>query len=105
MLLLSQELHKDINSGISSGAQTENHNSTECMRDYTECAVMSLESNVQEKTGILLAQSPGEGDIRNSKTIFGSLVLVQFFEVSLGKTDAFMCKYKKVLASFPSIKS
>lgn len=105
MLLLSQELHKRINGGVSSGAETENHNSIESTSDYTERSVVSHESNTQEKAGSPLAQGTGKEDISNTKTILSSLVLVQSFEVSLGKTDAFMCKYKKVLASFPSIKS
>ncbi|KAL8185194.1 UNVERIFIED_CONTAM: hypothetical protein K2H54_042318 [Gekko kuhli] len=105
VLLLSQELHKRINGSISSGAETENHNSIESTSDYAKCAVISLESKAQEKTGSPLAQGVGKEDISNTKTILGSLVLVQSLEVSLGKTDAFMCKYKKVLASLPSIKS
>ncbi|XP_060104369.1 THUMP domain-containing protein 2 [Heteronotia binoei] len=105
VLLLSQELHKRINGSVSSGTEPENHNIIESTSDYTEYAVVSLESNTQEKSGSPLAQGTGKEDINNTKTILGSLVLVQSFEVSLGKTDAFMCKYKKVLASFPSIKS
>ncbi|XP_015273564.1 PREDICTED: THUMP domain-containing protein 2 [Gekko japonicus] len=105
VLLLSRELHNRINGGVSSGTETENHNSIESTSDYAECAVVSLESKTQEKTGNTVAQGTGKEDISNTKTILGSLVLVQSFEVSLGKTDAFMCKYKKVLAGLPSIKS
>ncbi|XP_077191861.1 U6 snRNA (guanine-N(2))-methyltransferase THUMPD2 isoform X2 [Paroedura picta] len=105
VLLLSQELHKRINSGVSNGAETENHSSVESRSNHTECAMVSLESNTQKETDSPSTQGSGKEDIISTKTILGSLVLVQFFEVSLGKTDAFMCKYKKVLANFPSIKS
>ncbi|XP_048337922.1 THUMP domain-containing protein 2 isoform X2 [Sphaerodactylus townsendi] len=109
VLLLSRELYKCINDGISSGPETENHNSVESLSDCTEHAVVSLEMNTQEKNGIPriispLAQSTRREDISNTKTILSSLLLVESFEVSLGKTDAFMCKYKKV-TSFASIKS
>ncbi|XP_054841012.1 THUMP domain-containing protein 2 isoform X2 [Eublepharis macularius] len=103
VLLLSQELHKLINGGISSGPETENHNSA-------ECEVVSLESDTQEKTGSPRIISPsaqhtGKEDISNTKSILGSLVLVESLEVSLGKTDAYMCKYKKPIAGLASMKS
>lgn len=61
------------------------------------------EMNPDKRTGASGTASPS-GKTRSSQCLSrvlpcGSLVPVECFKVSLGKTDAFICKYEKVRAS------
>ncbi|XP_060610479.2 THUMP domain-containing protein 2 [Anolis sagrei] len=105
VLLLSRELYKCLSHGITSGPESENHISVEAANDCTQTAMISTESNPKDKSPGLEAVSPSaqnevnEHITNHPRTAFGSLVLEESFEVSLGKTDAFICKYKKPIAN------
>lgn len=102
MLLLSQELYKCLHN-ISRGPETENPISVErSSANSTQKAAASMESNTEENNGSARAISPAAQDARkdhicNKTAAFGSLLLTESFEVSLGKTDAIICKYEKVI--------
>ncbi|KAH0622817.1 hypothetical protein JD844_025522, partial [Phrynosoma platyrhinos] len=104
VLLLSQELYKCLSCGITSGPESENHISVEVASNCTQNAMVSTKSNAKEenvshKTVSPSAQHERKEHVANKRTALGSLVLVESFQVSLGKTDAFICKYKKPVAS------
>ncbi|XP_062979954.1 THUMP domain-containing protein 2 [Elgaria multicarinata webbii] len=99
VLLLSRELFKCLPSGSANGPGSENHISVDT--DDAQDAMVPIESDAKEKdisprTVSSSAQDVGKEHISSKRTAVGTLVLVESFEVSLGKTDAFICKYKKV---------
>ncbi|XP_044285152.1 THUMP domain-containing protein 2 isoform X3 [Varanus komodoensis] len=104
VLLLSQELFRSLPSGIADDPQLKNHNSVAAHGDCTQNATVSVKSNTPEKsispkTVSSSAQVTGKEHVSNKRTALGSLLLIESFEVSLGKTDAFICKYKKITDS------
>ncbi|XP_062824999.1 THUMP domain-containing protein 2 isoform X3 [Anolis carolinensis] len=98
VLLLSRELYKCLAHGINSGPESENHISVEVANDCTQSAMISIKSSRKDKDPSLVNEVK-EHITNHHRTAFGSLVLVESFEVSLGKTDAFICKYKKPIAT------
>ncbi|XP_053098819.1 THUMP domain-containing protein 2 isoform X2 [Hemicordylus capensis] len=102
VLLLSQELYNRLSSSSANSSETGNHISVKSAGDCTQSATTSIESNSREKSGsprtILPPAQDAGREHTSHKTPLGSLVLVESFEVSLGKTDAFICKYKKIAA-------
>ncbi|XP_042321719.1 THUMP domain-containing protein 2 isoform X2 [Sceloporus undulatus] len=104
VLLLSQELYKCLSCGIPSDPESVNCISVEAASNCTQNAMVSIKSNAKEesvshRTVSPSAQHERKEHVANKRTTLGSLVLVESFEVSLGKTDAFICKYKKPVAS------
>ncbi|XP_066467964.1 THUMP domain-containing protein 2 isoform X2 [Tiliqua scincoides] len=107
VLLLSQEFYKRLSSSIASSFETENCISTASTSDCVQSLAVSTELKTNEKSWIPRTILPsvedaGRENIRN-KTTLASLELIESFEVSLGKTDAFICKYKKMTAASENI--
>ncbi|XP_061481542.1 THUMP domain-containing protein 2 [Rhineura floridana] len=105
VLLLSQELY-NLSSDMASGPGTKNCISLESTSVCKESAVTSInstkEKSISPRTVSLSTQDAEKKDISDKRTNFGSLVLVESFAVSLGKTDAVICKYKKETGGFAS---
>lgn len=102
VLLLSQAFYKSLPSNTASSCEAENCISAASTSDCEQSLTGSTESKADEKIGspktiLPSVEDEGRENIRN-KTTLGSLVLMESFEVSLGKTDAFICKYKKIRA-------
>ncbi|XP_015673427.1 THUMP domain-containing protein 2 isoform X1 [Protobothrops mucrosquamatus] len=100
VLLLSQELYKCISNGIAHGCQTERSIFAESSTDCRQSDLISVEQDTKEES-ISCTVSPSSQDARKEhlsykKADLGSLVFIESFEVSLGKTNAFICKYKKI---------
>lgn len=104
MLLLSQELYKHLSSSIASSYESENCISAASTSDCVQNFAVSTEANTIEKGGspktiLPSVEDAGKENIRN-KTTLASLELIESFEVSLGKTNAFICKCKKINSKF-----
>nr|XP_034966377.1 THUMP domain-containing protein 2 [Zootoca vivipara] len=104
VLLLSQELYKRLSGDIASSLGTENCIPAESMSPCKQSAMMSVNNTKGNSIGPtavpLSTQVAEREDTSDKRMTFGSLVLVESLEVSLGKTDAFICKYKKVTGGF-----
>ncbi|KAM6460971.1 U6 snRNA (guanine-N(2))-methyltransferase THUMPD2 isoform 1-T2 [Liasis olivaceus] len=101
VLLLNQELYKCISNGIAHGPQTEQHIFAESSTDCRQSDLISVEPDTKkESTGLgtvsISTQDARKEHLSCEKADLGSLVFIESFEVSLGKTNAFICKYKKV---------
>ncbi|KAJ6666987.1 hypothetical protein lerEdw1_018989 [Lerista edwardsae] len=95
VLLLSQALYKCLPSSIGTSCEAENCISAASTSDCVQSLTGSTASKADEKIGspkinLPSVEDAGRENIRN-KTTTGSLVLIESFEVSLGKTDAFIC--------------
>ncbi|XP_025061475.1 THUMP domain-containing protein 2 isoform X2 [Alligator sinensis] len=102
VLLLSQDPHKYVDGPIAN--YVENNASVNITTDDTNKTVMATDSNPREENGspqsISSSNKNMEREPHNDKMkCFGSLVLVDSHGVSLGKTNAFICKYKKMPTS------
>lgn len=86
VLLLSQELHRRVD-GLTKCAGGD---SAEASADSNSRAASSVDGNSSSS-----AQGGGESILSRC---FGSLVPEGVYAVSLGKTDAFIHKYRKVSA-------
>ncbi|XP_063158125.1 THUMP domain-containing protein 2 isoform X1 [Candoia aspera] len=101
ILLLNQELYKCISNSSAHGPQTEKHVFAESSTDCRQSNLISVEPDTKKESISFGTVSPSTQDARKEhlsyeKTDLGSLVFIESFEVSLGKTNAFICKYKKV---------
>ncbi|KAM4867051.1 U6 snRNA (guanine-N(2))-methyltransferase THUMPD2 [Thomomys bottae] len=83
-----------------------------CLQDCGESSVSpnpqgSHPTDSEEKEETVTSEtesSPGKASKQqclDKVPLFGSLVAVECYKVSLGKTDAFICKYKKLQAARP----
>ncbi|XP_074805987.1 U6 snRNA (guanine-N(2))-methyltransferase THUMPD2 isoform X1 [Natator depressus] len=102
VLLVSQDLHKHMGGCISNSV--ENDTSLNTTPGNKNGAAVVKDLNPEEKN-----QSPRSisssikgvetEHFNNKTTCFGSLAAVESYGVSLGKTDAFIYKYRKILAA------
>ncbi|XP_067388937.1 THUMP domain-containing protein 2 isoform X2 [Emydura macquarii macquarii] len=102
VLLMSQDLHKHMGGCIS--RCVENDTSLNANSDSKNGAAVVKDLNPKEKNGSPRSISSSikgvETEPFNQKiTCFGSLVAVESYGVSLGKTDAFIYKYRKIPAA------
>nr|XP_028580804.1 THUMP domain-containing protein 2 isoform X2 [Podarcis muralis] len=101
VLLLSQELYKRLSGDIASSLGTENCIPASPCKQSAMMSVSNAKGNSFGTTTVPLSTQEAERENTSDKrTTFGSLVLVESLEVSLGKTGAFICKYKKVTGGF-----
>ncbi|KAL7987262.1 hypothetical protein Chor_006181 [Crotalus horridus] len=101
VLLLSQELYKCISNGIAHGCQTERSIFAKSSTDCRLSDLISVEQDTKDESISCGTVSPSSQDARKEhlsykKADLGCLVFIESFEVSLGKTNAFICKYKKI---------
>lgn len=101
VLLLNQELYKCISNYIAHGSQTERSILAESSTDCRQSNLISAEQDIKQESISCGTVSPSSQDTREEhlsykKADLGSLVFIESFEVSLGKTNAFICKYKKI---------
>ncbi|NXW47704.1 THUM2 protein, partial [Nyctiprogne leucopyga] len=94
VLLLSQDLHKRMD-GITKGAGND---SPSAISDGTSGTDSAKALNVGEHSSSLVNDGE-ESFLSTRQTGFGSLVPGGVYGVSLGKTDAFIYKYRKISAA------
>lgn len=99
VLLMSQDLHKHMDGCISNCVESDT--SLNITSDGENGAAVVKDLNPKEKNGSLRnIPSSVKGveieHLHNNITCFGSLAAVESYKVSLGKTDAFIYKYRKV---------
>uniref|UniRef100_A0A6J0TS73 THUMP domain-containing protein 2 isoform X1 n=2 Tax=Pogona vitticeps TaxID=103695 RepID=A0A6J0TS73_9SAUR len=104
VLLLSQELYKRLSNNVASDPDSNVRITVEPANDCTKSTIMSVKSNPEEEscspcTAPSSAQEGEQEQIVRKRTTLGSLMLMESIKVSLGRTDAFICKYKKLTAS------
>ncbi|KAM7171695.1 U6 snRNA (guanine-N(2))-methyltransferase THUMPD2 [Macrochelys suwanniensis] len=102
VLLVSQDLHKHIGGCISNCVESDT--SFNATNDNKNGAAVVKDLNPKEKNGSPRSISSSikgvETEHFNDKiTCFGSLAVVESYGVSLGKTDAFIYKYRKIPAA------
>lgn len=93
VLLLSEDHHRHIKDCEGGSIPLKSKGSHTDVRGTEKCLIPD------EKTGIS-ETVPSSSEPRNQECLdkvprFGSLVPVECYKVSLGRTDAFICKYKK----------
>ncbi|XP_007477053.2 THUMP domain-containing protein 2 isoform X1 [Monodelphis domestica] len=97
VLLLSEELHRNLQGGKESNVLW---NSSKANTDEFKIPKFA---NDQENNGIQENVSSSSQDHRqeclDQEPIFGTLVQMESHKVSLGRTEAFILKYKKIHAS------
>ncbi|NXA12796.1 THUM2 protein, partial [Sapayoa aenigma] len=91
VLLLSQDLCKRMD-GLTKGAGSD---SPEAVADGTSGMATAKASSVDGNSSSL-ADGVGQSFLSSRQTCFGSLVQDGVYGVSLGKTDAFIYKYRKI---------
>ncbi|KAG8123119.1 hypothetical protein E2320_018547 [Naja naja] len=101
VLLLNQELYRSISNDIAHGSRTERSIFAETSTDCRQSDLISVEQDTKQESISCGTVSPSSQDTREEdlsykKGDLGSLVFIESFEVSLGKTNAFICKYKKI---------
>ncbi|NXC39388.1 THUM2 protein, partial [Penelope pileata] len=91
VLLLNQDLHKRMD-GIAKSVENESPNATaDGAGETTTVKALNVDgSSSSVRTGV------EERALSRGQTCFGSLVPDGIYEVSLGKTDAFIYKYRKI---------
>ncbi|XP_053878712.1 THUMP domain-containing protein 2 isoform X2 [Malaclemys terrapin pileata] len=99
VLLVSQDLHKHMGGCISNCV--ENDTSLNATIDDKNGAAVVKDLNPKEKNGSPRSISSSikvveTEHFNNNITCFGSLAAVESYGVSLGKTDAFIYKYRKI---------
>ncbi|KAJ7341228.1 hypothetical protein JRQ81_005093 [Phrynocephalus forsythii] len=104
VLLFSQELYKALSKGMASNPEPENHIAVEPAHGSTKSTIASVRTDSEERslepcTVSSSAQERQKKQAASERTALGSLVLVEAIKVGLGRTDAFICKYKKITAS------
>ncbi|KAM9155643.1 U6 snRNA (guanine-N(2))-methyltransferase THUMPD2 isoform 2-T2 [Pangshura tecta] len=101
VLLVSQDLHKHIGGCISNCV--ENYTSLNATSDKKNGAAVVKDLNPKEENGSPRSISSSikgvETEHLNNITCFGSLAAVESYGISLGKTDAFIYKYRKMPAA------
>ncbi|XP_050807651.1 THUMP domain-containing protein 2 isoform X2 [Gopherus flavomarginatus] len=101
VLLVSQDVHKHMGGCISNCV--ENDTSLNATRDNKNGAAVVKDLNPKEENGSPRSISSSikgvETEYSNNITCFGSLAAVESYGVSLGKTDAFLYKYRKMPAA------
>ncbi|XP_043400168.1 THUMP domain-containing protein 2 isoform X2 [Chelonia mydas] len=102
VLLVSQDLHRHMGGCISNCV--ENDTSLNATRGNKNGAAVVKDLNPEEKNQSPRSISSSIKGIEtehfnNKTTCFGSLAAVESYGVSLGKTDAFIYKYRKILAA------
>ncbi|XP_044865779.1 THUMP domain-containing protein 2 isoform X3 [Mauremys mutica] len=101
VLLVSQDLHKHMGGCISNCV--ENDTSLNATSDNKNGAAVVKDLNPKEENGSPRSISSSikgvETEHFNNVTCFGSLAAVESYGVSLGKTDAFIYKYRKMPAA------
>ncbi|KFP08893.1 THUMP domain-containing protein 2 [Egretta garzetta] len=91
VLLLSQELHKHVD-GITKGAENDSpHAISDGASESATAKALSVDGNSSS-----LVNGVEESVLSSRQTPFGSLVPDGVYGVSLGKTDAFIYKYRKI---------
>ncbi|KAM6128027.1 U6 snRNA (guanine-N(2))-methyltransferase THUMPD2 isoform 1-T1 [Pterocles gutturalis] len=94
VLLLSQDLHKHMD-GITECAENDSANAISGGTSETTTAkALNVDGNSSS-----LVNVAEESCLRSRQTCFGSLVPCGVHGVSLGKTDAFIYKYRKISAA------
>ncbi|NXD84765.1 THUM2 protein, partial [Halcyon senegalensis] len=94
VLLLSQDLHKHLG-GITKCAENDSANaSSDGVSETPAAKALSVDGNSSS-----LVNGVEESFLSSRQAHFGSLVPDGFYGVSLGKTDAFIHKYRKVSAA------
>ncbi|KAI6071568.1 THUMP domain-containing protein 2 [Aix galericulata] len=94
VLLLSQDLHKRMDSITKSGENQSPNTSSDGAGETTAVETSSGDGNSSS-----VVKGVEEAFLSSRQPRFGSLVLDGVYEVSLGKTVAFIYKYKKVSAA------
>lgn len=94
VLLLSQDLHKRMDSITKSGENQSPNASSDGAGEMTAVETSSSDGNSSS-----VVKGVEEAFLSSRQPRFGSLVLDGIYEVSLGKTVAFIYKYKKVSAA------
>ena len=90
-MLLSQDLHKRMD-GITKCAENDSPNAISGGASETPTAkALSIDGNSSS-----LVNGVEESFLSSRQTRFGSLVPDGVYGVSLGKTDAFIYKYRKI---------
>ncbi|XP_039386352.1 THUMP domain-containing protein 2 isoform X4 [Mauremys reevesii] len=100
VLLVSQDLHKHMGGCISNCV--ENDTSLNATSDNKNGAAVVKDLNPKEENGSprnISSSIKGVKEHFNNVTCFGSLAAVESYGVSLGKTDAFIYKYRKMPAA------
>ncbi|KAM7117594.1 LOW QUALITY PROTEIN: THUMP domain-containing protein 2-like [Ciconia maguari] len=91
VLLLSQDLHKCVG-GIAKCAENDSPNAvSDDASETTAAKALNVDGNSSS-----LVNGVEESLLSSRQTHFGSLVPDGVYGVSLGKTDAFICKYRKI---------
>lgn len=91
VLLLSQDLHKRMD-GVTKCAENDSPNAISGGASETPTAkALSIDGNSSS-----LVNGVEESFLSSRQTRFGSLVPDGVYGVSLGKTDAFIYKYRKI---------
>ncbi|NWI68542.1 THUM2 protein, partial [Todus mexicanus] len=94
VLLLSRDLHKHMG-GITKGAENDSANAaSEGVSEITPAKAPNADGNSSS-----LVNGVEESFLSSRQAHFGSLVPDGVYGVSLGKTDAFIYKYRKVSAA------
>ncbi|NXI99510.1 THUM2 protein, partial [Psophia crepitans] len=91
VLLLSRDLHKSMD-GITQCAENESPNAiSDGPSETTAATALNVDGNSSS-----VVNGVEESFLSSSQTHFGSLVLDGIYGVSLGKTEAFIHKYRKI---------
>ncbi|CAM5104177.1 unnamed protein product [Eretmochelys imbricata] len=102
VLLVSQDLHRHMGGCISNCVENDTSLNTTSGNKKGAAVVKDLnpEEKNQSPRSISSSITGVETEHFNNKTTcFGSLAAVESYGVSLGKTDAFIYKYRKILAA------
>ncbi|NXS62867.1 THUM2 protein, partial [Brachypteracias leptosomus] len=91
VLLLSQDLHKRMDGSTKSGQNDSPNTISDGVSETTTSEAMNIDRNSS-----CLVNGVEESFPSSRQTRFGSLVPDGVYGVSLGKTDAFIYKYKKI---------
>lgn len=94
MLLLSHDLHKRMDDIT----KCADHDSRDAISDGTSEST-TAEALHADGNSSSPVKGVEESFLSSRQTCFGSLVLEGAYGVSLGKTDAFIYKYKKISAA------
>uniref|UniRef100_A0A8D0GP81 U6 snRNA (guanine-N(2))-methyltransferase THUMPD2 n=1 Tax=Sphenodon punctatus TaxID=8508 RepID=A0A8D0GP81_SPHPU len=96
VLLLKQDLHKHVDGCVESDVSLKSTSNSTCE------AAVEKDPDPQETNGSIRsifssAHGAEREHVNNKMTRFGSLVPIESYGVSLGKMDAFIYKYRKII--------
>ncbi|NWX18228.1 THUM2 protein, partial [Aegotheles bennettii] len=94
VLLLSQDLHKCMDAITKCAENDSPEGTSEGTGETTTAKALNVDGNSSSSVN-----GVEKSFLSSRQTRFGSLVLDGIYEVSLGKTDAFIHKYRKISAS------